>query len=264
MTADVYQALRQRAKKLIVRCPWLAARLLASSQYKIIGANEVRDNNVSARNGWSHALTAKRQERAYDTLLSKMYAGHARIDLQVAAEAVSAAGLAQPRLLEIGCGSGYYSEIFSHFLNGKVSYTGIDQSPAMIERARGRYPRLRFEVCDAVALPFPDKTFDIAFDGVSLMHIVNYEKAIAECRRVASVACIFHSVPIFKNRATTYFQKNAYGALVTETVFNRSSLLESFRRNGLHVVRYWDSIGYDLVHVAGEPSHCETFLCALR
>jgi hypothetical protein len=47
-------------------------------------------------------------------------------------------------------------------------------SDAMIARARLHYPSTAFEVADATALPYTDGAFDIVFNGVSLMHIVEY------------------------------------------------------------------------------------------
>ena len=54
-----------------------------------------------------------RQERAYQGLIADMKNGEPRLDFTVAAEAVAATGIAAPRLLEVGCGSGYYSEVFA-------------------------------------------------------------------------------------------------------------------------------------------------------
>ena len=126
-----------------------------------------------------------RQERAYLALIGDMKNGEPRLDFTVAAEAVMATGIAAPRLLEVGCGSGYYSEVFADLVPGGVGYTGIDYSEAMIARARARYPSTAFEVADATRLPYPDDAFDIVFNGVSLMHIIDYQAAIREAARVA-------------------------------------------------------------------------------
>ena len=88
-------------------------------------------------------------------------------------------------------------------LPGGISYTGIDYSDAMIARARARYPSAAFEVADATRLPYADGAFDIVFNGVSLMHIIDYRAAIREAARVAARYCIFHTVPVFDDHQTT-------------------------------------------------------------
>ena len=87
------------------------------------------------------------------------------------------------------------------------SYTGIDYSEAMIARARARYPSVAFEVADATRLPYPDDAFDIVFNGVSLMHIIEYQAAIREAARVAGRYCVLHTVPVFDDHQTTYLRK---------------------------------------------------------
>jgi ubiquinone/menaquinone biosynthesis C-methylase UbiE len=164
-------------------------------------------------------------------------------------------------LLEVGCGSGYYREILGALCATRVTYSGIDYSPAMVSRARKRYPGGDFRQMDATALAFPDKTFDVAFNGVSLMHILDWRGAIAESRRVARLACIFHSVPVFTHRGTAHIRKYAYGVPVGEIVFNRDELLASFAANGLQVAGSWMGPPYDVHAVAGEHSTAETFLC---
>ena len=110
-------------------------------------------------------------------------------------------------MLEVGCGSGYYSEVFATLLPGGVRYTGIDYSDAMIARARAHYPSTAFEVADATRMPYADAAFDIVFNGVSLMHIVDYQAAIREAARVASHYCIFHTVPVFDESSNNLLAK---------------------------------------------------------
>jgi ubiquinone/menaquinone biosynthesis C-methylase UbiE len=186
------------------------------------------------------------------------------VDLVVAAEAVRATGLPRPTLLEVGCGGGYYSEVFETLLEGNVEYTGIDYSQAMIETARAAYPGRRFEHGDATALAFRDSAFDVVLNGVSLMHILDFEAAIAESRRVARRFCIYNTVPVFTDRPTTYLRKHAYGAPVVEIIFNRAELFGHFERVGLELVRSWPTIEYDVHPVTPEHSLCETYLLKVR
>jgi SAM-dependent methyltransferase len=229
-----------------------------SCDYEVISPEEARRRQAR---GWHSPRTIRRQEMAYLTLLADARSGNPRIDLRVAADAVDSVGLKAPSLLEIGCGSGYYSEILAQLARSDVRYTGLDYSKAAIARARLRYPDVDFEVGDATALRFSDRSFDIVFNGVSLMHILDYEKAIAEAARVAAKAAIFHSVPVFETAPVAHLHKYAYGSPVVEVVFNRRELISIFERHGLRLVKSWPTIEYDVSAVVGASSHAETFLC---
>ena len=253
---------RQLGKRVVQATPVLRRHILTSTDYQVLsGADEARSAMASS-GGWLAARTVERQERAYQALIAAMKAGEPRLDFTIAAEAVAATGMARPRLIEIGCGSGYYSEVFSTLLAGGMSYTGIDYSDAMIARARARYPSTTFEVADATRLPFADSAFDIVFNGVSLMHIVDYQAAIHEAARVAGRYCIFHSVPVFDDHQTTYLRKYAYGAPVVEVVFGKQELLSLCQDAGLQPVREWSGIPYDVFDVTGHHSGCVTYLFA--
>jgi SAM-dependent methyltransferase len=251
---------RQIAKRVVLATPILRRHILTSTDYRVLGSAEEARNAQASSPGWLAARTVARQERAYRGLIAAMRRGEPRLDFSVAAEAVAATGLSKPSLVEIGCGSGYYSEVFATLLPGGVAYTGIDYSQAMIARARAQYPAGRFEVADATRLPHPDARFDIAFNGVSLMHIVDYPAAIGEAARVASRYCILHTVPVFDDHRTTYLRKYAYGAPVVEVVFNRDELTLLCERSGLHLERTWPCIPYDVADVAGHHSTTETYL----
>ena len=253
-----YRFARRLAGKILRAIPWTRRRLMLSSDYQVITLEEARRRQKSA---WHSPRAAALQDAAYRQLLAEMHAGQPRIDLRVAAQAVDSAGLAGPSLIEIGCGSGYYSEVLRTLAKSRVRYTGIDYSAAMIARARARYPDEVFETGDGTAMRFADASFDIAFNGVSLMHILDYEKAIAETARVARHAAIFHSAPVFPAHPTTFLHKYAYGGPMVEIVFYRDELLTCFARHGLHMVQSWRTIAYDVSAVTGSPSHAETFLC---
>jgi len=252
---------RQVGKRFVKATPILRRHILPSADYRVLGGIDEARLAANSSGGWFAARTVSRQERAYRRLIAAMKNGEPRLDFRIAAEAVAASGLSNPCLLEIGCGSGYYSEILTTLLPGGVRYTGIDYSEAMIARAREHYPAVAFEVADATKLPYAEQAFDIAFNGVSLMHIIDYHAAIREAARVARF-CIFHSVPVFENYRTTYLSKYAYGAPVVEVVFGKQELMSLCSDAGLRLMREWPGIPYDVHSVTGHHSSAATYLFA--
>jgi len=255
---------RSIAKAVIQSVPVLRRQLLFSTDYRVLGSVDEAKTAAASSGGWLAARTVARQQRAYESLIAAMKHGEPRLDLRVAAEAVAATAIPHPRLLEVGCGSGYYSEVFATLLPGGVGYTGIDYSNAMIERARVRYPSMVFEVADATKLPYADGAFDIVFNGVSLMHIIDYQAAIREAARVAARYCVFHTVPVFHDHPTTFLSKHAYGAPVVEVVFGKQELMELCRDAGLRLKQEWPSIPYNVHEATGHHSTTETYLFATR
>lgn len=251
---------RQIGKRAVTAMPILRRHFLTSTDYRVLGGMEEARSVPSA--GWLAARTVARQERAYRGLIAAMKRGEPRLDFKVAAEAVDATGIKNPSLVEVGCGSGYYSEVLAALLPDRIRYTGTDYSEAMIARARAHYPSTAFEVADATRLPYADAAFDIVFNGVSLMHIIDYREAIREAARVASRYCIFHTVPVFDDYPTTFLRKYAYGAPVVEIVFGKTELMSLCADAGLRLEREWHSIPYDVSSVTGHRSTTRTYLFA--
>jgi ubiquinone/menaquinone biosynthesis C-methylase UbiE len=256
--------IRQIGKRVIKATPILRRHILPSADYRVLrGIDEARSMTASSA-GWLATRTVMRQERAYQDLIEAMKAGEPRLDFRVAADAIAATGIVHPKLLEVGCGSGYYSEVLATLLPAGVQYTGIDYSDAMIARARAHYPSTTFEVADATRLPYADGAFDIVFNGVSLMHIVDYQAAIREAARVAAHYCIFHTVPVFDDHRTTFLTKYAYGAPVVEIIFGKQELMSLCNESGLRLEREWACIAYDVSEVTGHHSTTETYLFSLQ
>jgi len=251
---------RQIGKQLIRASPILRRHIMTSSDYRVLGGEEEARSVTASSAGWLAARTVSRQERAYRRLIAAMKRGEPRLDFTVAAEAIRATGRENPSVLEVGCGSGSYSEVFAALVPGAMQYTGIDYSEAMIARARVQYPSTAFEVADATGLPYADGAFDIVFNGVSLMHIIDYHAAIREAARVAAHYCIFHTVPVFRDHRTTYLQKYAYGAPVVEVIFGKPELMSLCRQQGLRLEREWPCIPYDVFEATGHHSTTETYL----
>jgi ubiquinone/menaquinone biosynthesis C-methylase UbiE len=253
---------RTAGKRLVNATPILRRHILFSTDYRVLSGAEEARSAIAASGGWLAARTVARQQRAYAELIRAMKAGAPRLDLKVAAEAIAATGIQNPRVLDVGCGSGYYSEVLATLLKGGVRYTGIDYSDAMIARARATYPSATFEIADATRLPYGAGAFEIVFNGVSLMHIVDYPAAIREAARVASRYCVFHTVPVFADHATTYLRKYAYGAPVVEVVFGKPELMSLCRAAGLRLECEWASTPYDVHDATRHHSSTETYLFA--
>jgi SAM-dependent methyltransferase len=245
---------------IIKRTPVLDRAILPSAGYRILTREQAAAFAHGAR-GWFTANSAVRQQKAYVKLLSTLREGMPRLDFRVASQAVDAAGLTHATLLDVGCGNGYYSEVFARLAKTVISYTGGDYSPAMVESAKRHYPGTDFQVADATQLPFAENSFEITFNGVSLMHILDYGSAIREAARVARSYAVFHCVPVFEDHKTVYFSKYAYGAPVLEIAFSEIELLQIFTETGLELVGSWDSLEYDLHHLVGAHSRKRTYLC---
>lgn len=232
----------------------------ASADYSLL-SRESAEHGLY--NGWHDHGVTERQDAAYRKLIQEMYTGQPRQDFLAAAEAVRYTGMDDPLILEVGCGSGYYSEILSYLLGRSVRYLGLDYSAAMLRLARKRYPEQAFVLADATALPFAEGTLDIVMNGVSLMHILSYETAITEARRVAARWCIFHTVPIAKEMQTTVLCKKAYGEKTIEVIMNEGELHQLLEKNGLMVRHILKSIPYDLDCVLGESTLSRTYVCEI-
>ena len=89
------------------------------------------------------------------------------------------------RWLDVGCGNGAFTEMLVERC-APVSVQGIDPSEEQLAYARTR-PVSRvsqFRQGDAMALPFPDDTFDVAVMPLVIFFVPNPAKGVAEMARV--------------------------------------------------------------------------------
>ena len=95
---------------------------------------------------------------------------------------------AQPgeRVLDVGCGPGFYSRELLDQVGPEGSVTGVDQSPQMLAVARRRcegFGNVSFEVGGATALPVESGGFDRALSVQVLEYVADVPRALAEMHR---------------------------------------------------------------------------------
>lgn len=93
------------------------------------------------------------------------------------------------RVLDIGCGPGWFWESAAGLLPPGIHLTLADQSEGMVQEAENRCRSLPFgsvvgQKADAAALPFEDDSFDVVIAMHMLYHLRDPAAGIAEMHRV--------------------------------------------------------------------------------
>ena len=92
---------------------------------------------------------------------------------------------ARMKLLDVGCGTGQYSLDLAGM---GLEITGVDISPAMLEKARAKAAaaglKARFMEADALHLPFDDESFDRVLAVTALEFVPDFPAVLREAFRV--------------------------------------------------------------------------------
>ncbi len=101
------------------------------------------------------------------------------LDAALAAEALDPRGR---RVLDVGCGTGFFT---AYYLARGAEVTGLDIAPTSVERLQARHPEARFRLGDVSETPL-DGTFDLvnAFDV--LYHVTDDLRWEAAVRHLAA------------------------------------------------------------------------------
>jgi SAM-dependent methyltransferase len=93
------------------------------------------------------------------------------------------------KVLDVGCGTGHWTQLLTHRLPPQAKVVGLDRSATWVKSARTRLShegvaRADFCVGDAVELPFASDTFDVVTSQTVLMHLAEPQRALREMVRV--------------------------------------------------------------------------------
>jgi SAM-dependent methyltransferase len=251
-----YPRLKGLAKKLLA--PLLGRRGLYS-HYTEISSAEVLVEPSHFHAAWKDGGIPARQRRLVEKQLAEFRQGRSIEVFSVLVDCLRPliTTAEQPSLLEVGCSSGYYGEVFAT-AGLRLRYFGCDYSPAFIDMARRFYPAQFFAVEDATRLSYADSSFDLVVSGCCLLHIPEYQRAIAESARVARRHVIFHRTPIVVGQPTKYYRKQAYGVDTVEIHFNEHEFLALLAAAGLELI---DTRTLNESVVGGVESAVRTYVC---
>ena len=156
-------------------------------------------------------------------------------------------------VLDVGCGVGVLLPALAAAVGPGGRVVGLDHSVGLLRRAQRRIDEaglgseVRLAHGDALRLPFPDATFDVAHIERVLMHLDEPDAAIRELRRVTRPGGRVLCAEVFPNGVE-------YDASDREVLFHvGAALLARFRRPsiGIELRRRLIGAGLEDVRVAG-------------
>lgn len=227
------------------------------------GFTEIEKEGIDSElvDSWKDLSIPQRQYEVAKKALEDFSRGAPVIPFDVLVEILTCniKGFKGKKLLEVGCSSGYYSEVLK--IKGiDVEYSGCDYSASFIELARELYPGTDFQVQDARELSYQSGSFEIVVSGGCLVHIKDYEKAVREASRTAKEYVVFHRTPVLHKKKTSYYVKTAYGVRMFDVHINERELLGLIKDNAMRVV---DIATFDVSPQEGEGDILafKTYLC---
>ena len=86
------------------------------------------------------------------------------------------------KILDLGCGNGISAKLLNQ---ADFDVVGTDISPLFLEDARAwENPRLQYQVCDVMELPFENESFDVICSNELVEHLPDVQTALTEMMRV--------------------------------------------------------------------------------
>ena len=255
-TLNHFPLLKSILKSIILRT---MSAIGVSPDYIQLREKDVQSESKRLRDAWRSQDIPIKQRELVDVELAA-YRGGDQVDVfdvMVRSLRELPTHLPSMTVLEVGCSSGYYSEVFE-IASLNISYHGCDYSETFVRLARQKYPALCFDVQDATALKYDNDAFDIVISGCCLLHIPEYQIAVAQTARVTRCYAIFHRTPVVLGQPNKYYRKQGYGVEMVEIHFNESEFLELLKQHGLELIAtytLYESVKQNL------GSACRTYVC---
>lgn len=131
-------------------------------------------------------------------------------------------------LLDVGCGTGYFTRRFASCLDGPVH--GVDITSEWVDYAKGHSDaKISYHVADACNLPYNDGSFDLVTSIAALCFIPDEQAAIREmlrvCRRCFAIGVLNRHSLLWREQG----RSGGTGAYASARWHKPSQLLNLFR-----------------------------------
>jgi ubiquinone/menaquinone biosynthesis C-methylase UbiE len=156
------------------------------------------------------------------------------------------------RVVDLGCGSGVFSDLLQH---AGFSCVGLDISPRLIAIGRRKYPNVEFVEGDVEHLPFPNASFDAVLLSGLVHHLPDPSRCAAEVYRVLRPGGRFVAFDpnrmnpfmwLYRDRASPFY--SSVGVTENERPVLARERAEVFRQAGFAVgTEYLSNLRYRYV-----------------
>src|SRR6266566_3800855 len=119
--------------------------------------------------------------------------------------------LEKRRILDVGCGTGENLAAFADWGANPQNLFGIDLILDRIRAARRNSPRITFQLANAEALPFADRTFDLVAVFTVFTSILNHQMAVNSCREINRILSAGGAVLWYDFRMDNPFNRHVRG-----------------------------------------------------
>lgn len=126
-------------------------------------------------------------EKFYDNIAEMYHASRVRKEkffnefLEVPATLSLLKDVKNKKVLDLGCGTGFYTKILKHH---GADVCGVDISPNMIAIAEREIKGVDFRVGSVYALPYKTSHFNIVLAALVIEHLTDLNKAFEEVNRI--------------------------------------------------------------------------------
>lgn len=172
------------------------------------------------------------------------------------------------RVLDAACGTGRYSG-YLHKLGHEV--LGVDLSPAMLQHAKTRNPKIKFIKSNLKALPLDNNNFDLVICALALTHFSDINQVLTELFRVVRpgghiIISDIHPWLVALGGQAEFHDKAGKRGYIRNYIHWHSIYFQAFNRIGLKVLECLEpTIGQEHLKLAqtGLDSSAKTVRTAL-
>jgi SAM-dependent methyltransferase len=140
-------------------------------------------------------------------------------------------------LLDVGCGTGHYSELLERAFPGRFTYRGCDYSAAMIEEARRLWPERDFFRCDPFSEPAALEGYDVLLASALIDVLPEYDRPLEVLLAASAPYVLVHRQRITPGRSRVEVSPGYSGQTTYRVLLNLDDLSRTAARLGRVVAR---------------------------